>query len=329
VNKRNWRPQTTISIGFVLSALFLWMALHKVDSNSLRSAFSTINYLLVLVCACALAFSVVLRAVRWRVIATCAGTSQLNFLRATNLGVLSNLLFPGRAGEFIRSVTLAKLSSLPLSRIVASALIERLADVFVLTASTLLLYLLLPISPLLKTWLIYLLIGGFVATVTLVVLAKGSGDWAAIFVNIARRGLRKWPLRAESFLIEFRAECRRLLRGWLGVELALVAVLIFFVDYIAIVLLLLAFDISFPIEAPLLLWVFLAAGSALPSAPGYVGVYQAAAVLALSYFAVPASTAVALATALQITTLSVALLMSGPGVFSLIKRPSAAEPIAE
>ena len=51
----------------------------------------------------------------------------------------------------------------------------------------------------------------------------------------------------------------------------------------------------------------LAASSALPSAPGYVGVYQLAAVWSLSSYNVPSYQAIAAAFVLQIVALAVSI----------------------
>lgn len=110
MSMRNWRHQVVISSGLALSALFLWLALRKVDGKSMYDAFATINYIPVLLCAGALSLGIMLRAVRWRVIAGFPATEHHNFSRATNLGVLTNLLFPGRAGEFVRVITLDRKS---------------------------------------------------------------------------------------------------------------------------------------------------------------------------------------------------------------------------
>jgi hypothetical protein len=77
-----------------------------------------------------------------------------------------------------------------------------------------------------------------------------------------------------------------LLGSWLSIELILLAILILCADCGGIAAVLQAFNLSLPFEAPLLLLVFLAAGSALPSAPSYVGVYQVASVWALSIYSV-------------------------------------------
>jgi hypothetical protein len=146
LNARNWRKHAAIGAGFVLSAFFLWLALRQVDGVSLGKAFATMNLLPVVFCAGALSVGILLRGIRWRVIAGFPKKEQHNFSRATNLGVLTNLIFPGRAGEFVRVITLAKLSNSSLPGPLASALIDRLVDVFILAACASILYWALPIS---------------------------------------------------------------------------------------------------------------------------------------------------------------------------------------
>ncbi len=320
MTRRNLRRQTAVGAGFVLSAFFLWLALRNADGASLGEAFAAINYMPVALCAGALSLGIVLRGVRWRVIAGCPREQQRNFFRATNLGVLTNLVFPGRAGEFVRVMTLAKLSHSSLPGPLASALIDRLIDVSVLLVSASMIYWLFPIGGLLGAWLIVVLAIGCLITLFMILYSKSSGFGEALISRLTARWLQRWPLRPEAFLAELRDEFRRLLASWLSIELVFLAALILCADYGAIAALIHAFDLSLPVEAPLVLWVFLAAGSALPSAPGYVGVYQVAAVWALSLFSVSAPTAVAIATVLQVTTLVVALVMVGPGAVVVLKR---------
>lgn len=320
MSRRRWRRLAAVGAGFALSGFFLWLALVDVDGQGVADAFSAIHILPILACAGALSLGLVLRAVKWRMIAGHPVADQANFFRATNLGAISNLVFPGRAGEFIRVLTLAKLSRSSLPSALASVLIDRLVDVFVLICSAAMLYALIPIGAALGKWLTILSFAGIVAALLVVIYARSAGAGEALIARLLKHWLRRWPLQPDVFLAELRGELRRLLRGWLSVELMFVAALVLCADYGAISALLKAFDLSLPLEAPLLLWVFLAAGSALPSAPGYVGVYQAAAVWALSLFAVSASTAVAIATVLQITTFVVVFAMGAPGAFGVANR---------
>lgn len=320
MSRRKWRQKTAVAAGFALSGLFLWLALRDVDGKDMADAFASIKYVPLLFCGAALSIGIMLRAVRWRVIAGYPAADQGKFFRATNLGAVSNLIFPGRAGEFVRVITLAKLSRSSVAGPLASALIDRLVDVFVLVCCATFLYALFPIGAALGKWLTALFLAGFVATLLIVLYARSSGVGEVLIARMTKRWLQRWPLRPEVFLAELRGEFRRLLGSWLSIELAAVTAMILCADYAAMAALLSSFDLSLPAEAPLLLWVFLVAGSALPSAPGYVGIYQVAAIWALSLFAVAAHTAVAIATVLQITTLLVVLAMTGPEALGIYKR---------
>jgi hypothetical protein len=286
----------------------------------LRSAFSSIQYVTLLGCAALLAAGVTLRSVRWRTIARRPWAAQHSFFRATALGLFSNMIFPARAGEFVRVITLAKLAGFPLPGPMASALIDRLVDMFVLLLSAAIVYWVSPIGELLGRWMISMVIAAGALIVLIGLYAKSTGVVEAFVSRFSNRWLHRWPVRSELFLSELRSELRHLIQGWFSLKLVALAMLILLLDYAAIALLLNAFGLDLPLEAPLVLWVFLTAGSALPSAPGYVGVYQLAAVWALSFFAVPTSGAVAIATIFQLTVLAVAILLAGPGAWSICRR---------
>ncbi|MCG3168426.1 MAG: hypothetical protein POELPBGB_04232 [Bacteroidia bacterium] len=308
---RRGKHLAAVGLGFALSAFFLWLSLRDVDTKGLREAFASINYVSVLLCAVAVATGVLLRAERWRVIAGHPAAERGSFIRATSLGVMSNLVIPGRAGEFIRVVVLAKFIRSSLAGPLASALIDRLADLFVLLASAATLYAVSPIEEILDQWLISLFVVASGILLMVFVYAKSSGGGAAMAAGIAGRWLRRWPIQPQVFMAELHAEFRRLVGGWQNIKLTFLMILVLGADYCVVSTLLWGFDLSLPIEAPLLLWVFLAAGSALPSAPGYVGIYQVAAIWALSLYSVTASIAFALASVLQLIVIVVAFTMAG------------------
>jgi hypothetical protein len=320
MSKGKWKSRAAIVIGFALSGAFLWLALRQTDFNSLVNAFANIHYAPVAASAAVMALGVVLRAVRWRIIAGRPSSDHSYFSRATNLGLLANLVLPGRVGEFLKIVTFAKLSGSTLPAPLASALIDRMVDMFTLIASALVLYLMMPIGEEIEKWFIRLVVSGVLIAVFLVVFARSSGKWEAILARILQRWLERWQLRPEIFLMELRAEFRRIFSGWISLELGLLSTVIFTIDYLTVAVFFLAFDLPLTLEAPLVLWVFLAASSTLPSAPSSIGVYQAAAVLALSFYAIPAAEGVALATVKQLTILGVALLMNTPSMFGLLKQ---------
>lgn len=314
-----WKRFALVFSGIVLSTAFLWLALSKVDSLGLRTAFSSVRYVALIGCAVFLSIGVTLRSIRWRTIAGLAWDKQPQFFRATTMGLFSNLIFPVRAGEVVRVFTLAKLTDVSLSAPMASALIDRFVDLFVLLFSAIAIYLLSPIGELLGRWLTTMVIGTTVMVLFLALYARSSGFGEALLAKYLKRWLLRWPVKPELFLTEFRTELHHLIQGWFSLKLLGVVLFILIFDYAAFASLLYAFKLDLPPEAPFVLWVFLSASSALPSAPGYIGVYQLAAIWALSFFSVPASAAVAIATTLQLTLLAVATMLAGPGAWSMCK----------
>lgn len=310
MSKRWHHSWATLSLGFILSGVFLWLALRQVDAKQFALALTSADSSFVLASAAALVTGLILRALRWLVVAGAPWRAYSNFLRANLAGLLANMLLPARTGEIIRILTLAKFLNSKLAGPVASALIDRLIDVVILLGSSLIVYYFLPIRELLDTWLIGLVLVCMIALAGLIVITKSRGAWQSLFMRFIERRSYRWKLKPVVFLKELRSEIKSLLHGRSGTSLVIVAISILITDYFAMLAMILAFHLSLPYIAALLLWVFLAAGSALPSAPGYIGTYQAAAVWALSFYAVPASSAVAIAVVLQCTTLSVAFLMA-------------------
>ncbi len=328
MSKREVTIQASILTGFLLSGLFLWLALRQVDAIGLAHTFAAIDFLPLLVSAAALVGSIVLRALRWRLIAGQPPNQRSFFARATYLGWLVNLLFPGRVGDFVRAVTLARLSGSTIIRPLASTVIDRLVDVIVLILCAAALYLALPVDQTLAGWLGYLLVTSAVIGLALAFFVKGAKYWEGRVADFTERWLQRWSVRPDVFLSELRHEFHLIMSSWARFGLvSVVALTILCCDYVIIAALFLAFSIPLTPLAPLLVQVCLAAGSTLPSAPGYVGVYQAAAVMALSFFLQPPEKAVALATVLQLLTLGVALLMNGSGTINLIRQIKARVPL--
>jgi hypothetical protein len=93
----------------------------------------------------------------------------------------------------------------------------------------------------------------------------------------------------------------------IGSSIVAVALLVWLADYLAVLAALWSIGLDLPHSAPLLIWVMISAGSAIPLAPAYVGIYQLAAVLALATYDIPAHEAIAVSLVLQVATLLVSL----------------------
>lgn len=305
------RTWLAIWLGVLVSAGFLWLALRQVDVDELVTAFASVDPLYVLLSAVFLMLGIVFRATRWRLVAGAGPLSHARFHRATTLGVLGNMLLPARLGEVVRVFTLAKLSGGGLARPLASAALDRLFDVMCLMVVAGGLYFVLPRAPLLDRWAATILVLGLGLIGLLAIFAKVRSFGGLWLSQAAARWVQNWKVRPDLFFRELRQETRGLLTGWKSPKLLAVVCLILALDILAIGAQIRAFGLDVPFVSAILLWAFFAAVTMLPSAPGYIGVYQTAAIWALSFFSVSPSSAVALAIVVQATTLAVALILSG------------------
>ena len=137
---------------------------------------------------------------------------------------------------------------------------------------------------------------------------QGFHSW---FSAWSERWLRRWDLRPAAFLIVFNAMVRRIAKPRVSGLMLVAVCAVWIADYLAVAAALWSMGLDLPVAAPLVLWVMLNAGSALPSAPGYIGIYQLAAVWGLSIYNVPPHQAVATALVLQAVTLGVSLVGGG------------------
>ena len=310
----------TLGLSIGLSGLFLWLALRQVDAQAVYQAFAQLRLPPLLFGGFAIALGIGLRSWRWRLLAGNAGAAQVCYARATGLGVFANFILPARAGELVRVAVLHRLLPTSVPHALASAFVDRLTDIVVLVSAATALYFLTPVGELIGRWLVGFIVG--LGLVGLAVLGTSNRHVLGrlIVQRLADHWRSRWPSQPLVFMASLRAELTGSMRRSLRVQVGFVMLTVMATDYLAVAAALEAFGLALPLSAPLVLWVFLAAGSALPSAPGYVGVYQLASVWALSLYAVPASFAVALATAFQALVLIVAGLLAGVAAWGL--RPS-------
>ena len=301
-----------------LSVALLWLALRKIDFNILAGTFTTVQLIPCLLSAFAVAGSMTLRSIRWRLICGLPYATRGQFARSTYLGYLLNQLLPGRIGDLARVAALARLLSLNFATPLASAILDRFIDIAVLIGSAGILYLALPLDPKLRLWISYLIVASLIFLVILFFFLKATHLWAGIISKFSARWMQRWSLQPDVILLEFRHELHRMLFDWTRFgKIFAIALTILGCDYLIIAALFLSLEVPLTPIAPLLVLFCLAAGSTLPSAPGYVGVYQIAAVMAFTFFMYPAEKALVLATLLQLITLAVSLVMNGRGVFTL------------
>ncbi len=126
------KKKTGISLilGLAVSVLAMYLAFRNVPFDDLLSYFESINYAWLFPAVATLLISFALRAYRWKIILEPAG--NIGFWQAFHplmIGFMINCILPGRVGEVARPAILQKKEKIPFSTGLATVAAERVFDV--------------------------------------------------------------------------------------------------------------------------------------------------------------------------------------------------------
>jgi uncharacterized protein (TIRG00374 family) len=269
----SWAPQ---ALGYCLSAACLAKVLYHYPFSQLIPAIRSLDWWWVTVAVlCDLSVYVV-HGWRWNTLLEPVAKLKLwRTVQSVYIGLFANEVLPLRVGELLRCYLLAHWTGLNLSVVLASAAIERLIDGFWMLAAFLITTIFVKSIPRDLTILV-LALGGLLlagaATLTWIVLHKQHAHtvihesrWAAVLRHVVE-GLHLMGNR------------RTLTRT------ALVSLVYLLLQYLTVYALMRAYllDYSFWVACGVLTIVRLA--TVVPNAPGNIGLFNIACVMALHLF---------------------------------------------
>lgn len=123
----------SLIVGIIVSGGAIYLAFRNVPMKELVSYMGTINYYWILPSAVISLVSFVLRGIRWQIILSSA--KEISFWRAFHplmIGFMLNCILPGRVGEVARPLILQKKDQVPFSTGLATVAGERVFDLAVL-----------------------------------------------------------------------------------------------------------------------------------------------------------------------------------------------------
>ena len=123
----------SLVVGLVVSAAALYYAFREVTPSELYSSLASINYFWVLPAIVLVMISFYLRAVRWQIILT--STKKISSWRAFHpmmIGFMINCVLPGRLGEVARPIILQREEKVPFTTGLATVAVERIFDICLL-----------------------------------------------------------------------------------------------------------------------------------------------------------------------------------------------------
>jgi glycosyltransferase 2 family protein len=291
------------AIAILLAGLFLYFALRGLDWAAFLAVLRNANYRLIPLIFLWSSISSWIRALRWRVLLTVEqNIPAVNVFWANMAGYLGNNILPARAGEWIRASYVSTENDLSFLFCLATGLVERLVD---LIALVVLGFLALAVSGLLSASFQYgLKLMSIVAAVGLVVLLV-----MPYFGGRVHKILQSLPILNASIKEKLGGWVDHFLDGIAALHqpvragtFLLLTGLIWLLDGIGVILLAHSLHLQFSLIEAFLLLAGLGLSSAIPSTPGYIGIYQFVAVVVLQPFGISNASAVALIIFLQVAS---------------------------
>jgi uncharacterized protein (TIRG00374 family) len=295
-------------VAVAISGLLLWWALKDVEFHLLVENIRHAK-LLPLFGAVAIATAMFpLRVFRWRLLLRGPGVTPMVMWHAVAMGFMANNILPFRLGEFIRPFAASRLGKVSFGAALSSIAVERIFDALALIF-----------------WLtVALFAAGISEDVTVggASLTQSATMFGAVFASAlvvailvvafprpAERVIeklvpsQKWSTRLVAVLEDVRHGMEALKSPARVAGVVAWSLVLWFLNGFSFYVAFLAFDIPVNVAGALLMQGVLAVGISVPSAPGYVGVFEAAILLVLSsLYGVPASLAVAYALTYHFTT---------------------------
>lgn len=304
-------------LSFLVSGVLLYFSLRGVDWAGVWRTVAAAQWWYLVGGAAITCGSYFFRSLRWRILLNAEGSFSMGTVFWANMaGYLGNNFLPARAGELLRSVLISGRSALSKTYVLTTALSERLMDVIALVLGSSLVLLTVNPKP---RWMEDISRTMAIVAATGAVAIMLLPHTGTLLETILKRiplpaGLRRTLMRlAEQILLGMRA-----FHDWSRfASFVFLTLAIWAADSTGAIVAARGLGLHISFGVALLLLTGLGLGSALPSTPGYVGVYQFVAVTVLTPFGITRDAALAYILVIQVSGYVVVALFGLPGLYRL------------
>jgi uncharacterized protein (TIRG00374 family) len=277
-------------LGVIISAVFLWLALKGLNLGEVVEDVKEANYWWLVPSVATYFVAVWVRTWRWDyMLRPLKHIPVRRLFPVVVIGYMGNNIYPFRAGEVLRSYVLRRQEEVPMSASLATVIVERVFDglvmlVFVFAA--------LPLAPLpsqsIRTIVILASVAFFAAVVVFFSLAAAPERamqlvvWGSKLFFVPDRLRQPLVETAKRFLTGL--ESLRSFRNVLMIFFT--SILIWLLETVKYWFVMHAFNFEVSFFALMLMNGIVNLATTLPSAPGYVGTFDAPGIAVLNLYGV-------------------------------------------
>jgi uncharacterized protein (TIRG00374 family) len=274
-----------IFVGIILGIVLIYLSLRGIQFQGVAASIRNVHLPYVLLSLSMMLLMQVLRSIRWGgILKPIAYVDQFTLFSITNVGFLAIVAIPARLGELVRPLLISRKKAVPMAAAIGTIFVERIMDTFTILLMAGLMFPLIPLPP----WLVR-----SVSMMTVVCLVLAGFFILLILRPKNLEGLYRFlpsSLKARfagkiSGLVGHFIDGFAVITDWKRLSwLMILSLAIWIVDVLAIYALFLAFGYSLSILTAFVLMFILVVGIAIPTAPGFVGNWHYACILALTLF---------------------------------------------
>jgi uncharacterized protein (TIRG00374 family) len=287
-------------LGLLISVVFIWLALRGLKLDKFWDTVQKANYIWLVPGIGIYFVAVWVRAWRWHyLLGPIKKIPVKSMFPITTIGYMGNNIYPARAGEVLRAVILKRREGVPVSASLATIIVERIFDGVVMLAFV---FVNLPELANLTGG------SGFVGNIQQVAVIGSGAFLGALFIFLLAAMFPQVTAKAGLWVIE-RVTPKRLhikiigimnkfLDGLASLRSPLNVLMVFFTSVIIWLLetgkywfVMHAFDFSVSFFALMLMNGIVNLATTIPSAPGYIGTFDAPGIAVLSAYGIDQATA--------------------------------------
>jgi len=270
-----------LSVAIGISLAGLYFAFRGVEFEELLRAITRVNGSYILASVLLMVFSVVLRALRWRLILEPLQNISFHPLfGSTMIGYFGNSVLPFRLGELLRAYSLSLAKPISASKAFGTIVLERVLDMIGVLVVMVFFFVLYPFPPWLK---LSGLIAGF-GTGILILALTGL----ALAQSQIKNKIFSWKIFQNPVGQKFRQVIESLVTGLVAIKstkhlfaIIFYTIVMWVVYYACTYLVVLSIDVPVDWIAVGVTLVATTLAITIPAAPGYIGTYHATAVLVM------------------------------------------------
>jgi len=285
--------------GVLISLGFMYWALSKVEWGNFWDAIKQANYIWLIPGIGVYFIGVWVRAWRWHyLLKPIKEISTAAMFPITTIGYMGNNIYPARAGEVLRAVILKRKEGVSVSASLATIIVERIFDGVVMLA-----FVFVNLSELTK------LTGssGFVGNIQQVAVIGTAVFLGALVIFLLAAMFPHTTMRVGLWFIRFLPQrfhtrlislSNRFLDGLASLRSPLNVLMVFFTSVIVWLLetgkywfVMQAFNFNVSFFALMLMNGIVNLATTIPSAPGYIGTFDAPGIAVLTAYGVDQATA--------------------------------------